>query len=176
MAHLWLHDGSSGQAADGGWSPVPFAADTLLLRGGGIESAAAPADVAGAVLRRSITPDGEHWVVVAGAAVRVNGRALDTGIAVLRDRDELLVTGRRAYFSTETLASIEPFPGADRPAICPRCKLTIEPHTPSVVCPACKVRHHQSEALPCWTYATKCALCDQPSVLGSGYRWVPDEL
>jgi hypothetical protein len=178
MAHLWLNDGGAGCLADGGWSPVPLDAEALLLRDGGVGPSPAPAAAAGAVLRRAVTPDGECWVVTAGAAVRVNGRSLATGIAVLCDRDELLVAGRRAYFSTEVLVAVEAAPAADRSLVCPRCKLPIAPGTPSVVCPRCKVRHHQdpSTELPCWLYAASCAVCDQPSALDSGYRWMPGDI
>jgi hypothetical protein len=165
MAHLWLREDSSGQ--DGGdWSPVPLAGDSF---------APAPA-CAGVVLRRAVTSDGEHWLLLGASTARVNGRPLDTGIAVLHDRDELLVDGRRVYFSTQVLAMMEPAPPSDRPLVCPRCKQAIAPGTPSVVCPGCKVRHHQDAGheLPCWTYAPTCALCDHPTALDRGYRWAPE--
>ena len=81
-----------------------------------------------------------------------------------------------AYFSTETTARVEPFPGTDRPVHCPRCKLAIEEGTESVRCPRCAIWHHQSETHPCWTYGERCALCDQETALDAGLRFSPEDL
>jgi hypothetical protein len=135
--------------------------------------AAPPPDVP-AHLWRSMTPDGEAWIILGSAAVRVNGEPLDVGIRVLRDRDELRAGDRRAFFSTESLAKIVPFPGGERPTFCPRSRLEITPGSPAVACPQCKVWHHQSEELPCWTYSERCATCDQSTALDAGFRWTPE--
>jgi hypothetical protein len=155
MAHLWVAEGLAG------WSATPLAGDTALSTGV-------------AQLVRA-TGDGA-WVLVGPSAVRVNGEPLDAGIRVLRDRDELLVAGRRSFFSSETLAVVEPLPVVDRPPVCPRCKTAIEPGTLAVRCPQCRIWHHQSEEMPCWTYAPLCALCPQPTPLDAGYRWSPEDL
>jgi hypothetical protein len=161
MAHVWLLDGDPQGAAAPKWSPRPLDGDSLavpparLLRADG---------------------DGTGWVIVGPAAVAVNGSRLDTGIRVLRDRDELRAAAGRVFFSTESLAVVVPFPDTGRKTFCPRCKLEIAPGSPAVRCPACGVWHHQSEEFPCWTYAPRCALCDHPSALDAGYRWVPEDL
>jgi len=128
-----------------------------------------------AQLLRRPTPAGDAWVLVGMPAVRVNGSPLAAGIRVLRDRDELVVGGSRVFFSTESLAAIEPFAG-DEAVSCPRCGLGIPPRSPAVLCPHCRVYHHQSDELPCWTYTEHCATCDQSTALEAGFRWTPEAL
>jgi len=98
---------------------------------------------------------------------------------VLEDKDEIRTAGAGSLiFSTERRACVEPFPGMDRPAMCPRCGTEIEVNTPAVRCPGCGVWHHQNidNELPCWTYAETCATCDQPTDLGTDFRWTPEGL
>jgi uncharacterized protein YbaR (Trm112 family) len=119
------------------------------------------------------------WVLIAapGFEVRVNGAAVPLGIRVLADRDEISTDeGGAIYFSTENLARVEPFPGAQNRLFCPRCKQAVETDHPAVRCPQCGVWYHQTDELPCWTYAQHCALCDQSTQLSAGYRWTPEEL
>ena len=156
MAHLWLREASDS------WSPAVPAGDT-------------PAMHPARLLRRS-TSQRDVWVLVGPPCVRVNGDPLDTGIRVLRDRDELRAATSRIFFSVESLPVIEPFPGSAQPTFCPRCKLEIAPGSPAVCCPQCSVWHHQSDELPCWTYAECCTLCDQPTPLDAGFRWTPEDL
>lgn len=165
MAHLWLHEASgdgAGKSTPGGWSPVVLEGDSRV--------------VPSAQLLRRTSAERGSWVLVGPPAVRVNGNPLDVGIRVLRDRDELLAGGVRTFFSTEALAAVVPFPQSEMPTFCARCKLAIASGAPAVRCPQCGVWHHQSEELPCWTYAPRCALCDQPTALDAGFRWVPEEL
>jgi hypothetical protein len=164
MAHLWQPD----ETADGGWTPVPLAPNTSLA--GGLAS-----------FSIARTPEGETWVLLAEptpgeASVRVNGTPLAIGIAALRDRDEVMAGGARAFFSTERLATITTFEGAECAVFCPRCKLEIAPGTPVVRCPTCGILHHQSDDYGCWTYAERCAMCDQRTALDTGYRWTPEGL
>ena len=158
MAYLWSDEG------DGVWWPT-----TLDTRGH---------DLPPARIARRGAPDADVWFVLGPPAVRVNGAPLDLGIRVLADRDELRVGSARAFFSTETLAAIEAFPGSERPTLCPRCKLEIVAGTPAVRCTKCRVWHHESVAdgLECWSYAATCAAdCDQPTALDTGLRWSPEE-
>ena len=161
MAHLWLHADISGQPTANGWNIMPLDDGVVLLRSAG--------------LLRSAREEQEAWILVGPASVRVNGVPLDTGIHVLRDQDELRVGASRAFFSTETLPTIVPFP-SERPKVCPRCKLDILPGTPAVGCPQCRIWHHQSEEYPCWTYNTTCTNCDQPTALEADFRWSPELL
>jgi len=165
MAHLWLHeasDGDAGKSVPEGWSPMLLEGDSLAIP---------PAR-----LLRCTAAERESWVLVGPPAVRVNGSPLDTGIRALRDRDELLAGGVRTFFSTEVLATVVPFPQSEKTTFCARCKLAITSGAPAVQCPQCGVWHHQSEELPCWTYAPRCAMCDQPTALDAGFRWMPEEL
>ncbi len=132
----------------------------------------------GVALLRVEKPDGAVWVIVAGTdqTVHVNEFPLALGIRVLSDRDRIWVSNVGAFFfSTETLATVEPFPGAEQKIFCPRCKLEIEEGCTSVKCPQCSRWHHQSEEMKCWTYTRHCALCPQPTDLDTGYRWMPEE-
>jgi hypothetical protein len=80
------------------------------------------------------------------------------------------------FYSTERLALVEEFPGANAPAYCPRCKQAIASGHPAVKCPGCGVYYHQSNELPCWTYTDVCALCPQSTALDAGYQWSPEAL
>jgi hypothetical protein len=122
-------------------------------------------------------PSGDAWVLFGDVAARLNGAALAAGIRVLRDRDEIVVDGWRAFFSTESPPVVAPFGGA-APVACPRCRLDVTPGTPSVACPRCRIVHHESPAdeLPCWSYAPLCAMCDCETALDAGPRWTPEGL
>ena len=162
-----------GESVAGVWTVSPLADGAVVLQSRQHEAAAA------ALLMRSCSADRETWLVmsVTQSGVRLNGAPLRTGISILHDCDELLVDGLgRTFFSTECLPCIEPFPGAARPVFCPRCKQAIALQAPAVRCPQCGVWHHQSEGLPCWTYAEQCGMCDQPTDLAGTYRWTPEEL
>lgn len=159
MAHLWQHD----DTADDRWTPVPLASKATL-----------PGSSACVTTAR--TPDGEAWVLFGDATVRVNGTPLETGIAVLHDRDEVMAGGARVFFSTERLTTVTIFEGADRAVFCPRCKLEITAGTPVVRCPSCGILHHESADYNCWTYTERCAMCDQPTALDAGYRFTPEAL
>jgi hypothetical protein len=165
MAYLWFHEasvGDAGKAAPEDWSPALLDGDSLAIPS--------------ARLLRSAAAERESWVLVGPPAVRVHGSPLAAGIRVLRDRDELRVDGGRTFFSAESLAAVMPFPGGAKATFCPRCKLEIVPGSPAVRCPQCGVFHHQSDEFPCWNYAAHCTMCDQPTALDAGFRWVPEEL
>ena len=181
MAHLWMK-------VDAGWAVAPLRGDAFELslgpegelgvRPGEDRKATAlllrqpaAAEQRWALLCRELAPESEE------PAVYVNGEPVLTGLRALEDLDELRIgAGDRTFFSTETLATVQPYP-SDHPALpCARCRQDLTPGTPGVACPQCGVWHHQTEDLPCWTYSENCAYCDQPTDLGSGYRWTPEEL
>jgi hypothetical protein len=175
MAHLWVQDDSNA------WAVFSLASPFLSLPGA--LPGTGPAALAGrasseAILLRSAGVGSTRWVLLAASrGVLVNGLPLLTGIRVLIDRDEIrLGRGGSVYFSSEALATVEGFPGYGQPVLCPRCKQEIAPGSKAVKCPQCGVWHHQTDDLPCWTYAPHCALCDQPTDLGGSYRWSPEEL
>ncbi len=173
MAHLWVREETAGP-----WAVLPLEADIIDLRQNPPRPVAAgevAGDSAVALIRRGPA----SWAVMAApdAEVAVNGWPLATGLHAARDRDELRVGGAGpVYFSTETLAIVAPFPGAERPIYCPRCKQEIRPGTSAVKCPQCGAWHHQTEDLPCWTYGPHCALCDRKTDLSTGFQWTPEEL
>ena len=129
------------------------------------------------LLRGNDPSTGASWVLVkmSEEPAAVNGRPIPTGIAVLRDRDELRIGDARAFFSDEELAAVGPYGGDDRPR-CPRCAGPVEPGQDAVRCPGCGVVHHELGERRCWSYATSCTLCDQPTALDAGLRWSPEVL
>ena len=176
MAHLWTRDSTL-------WEPVKLDADVF-------DFACAPAPVVSDQprpervstsirLRRVGAGPDAKWVMVAGRTDRVllNGSPAVLGLSVLTDRDEIrLADGKEFFFSTETLASVEPFPATGVRGFCPRCKQVIAPASPAVRCPGCGLWHHASDDLPCWTYGPHCAACPQDTALDAGFQWTPEEL
>lgn len=173
MAHLWKTD------ADGVWQPVP-----LEITGETAEPQQAR------ILPTAIA--GSDWAALAAPddSLHINGQESALGLRVLNDRDELALADgsdepRRWYFSTEEVVCVVPFPGSEHVTRCPRCKKGIDAGMPAVRCPnpQCGAWHHQISAgnadhreRECWTYATKCSLCSQPTALDAGFRWTPEEL
>lgn len=164
MAHLWL-------PTEGDWIVFPVNG-TEVSPPGQEDVRVVPAPVEGE----------DQWVVLARptpqtAGVYVNGWPLHSGLTILRDRDEIRVGEQDAwFFSTECLARVEALPRCDPAPVCPRCKQSIETGSPAVRCPQCDVWYHETVALPCWSYAKTCALCDQPTDLEAGYLWTPEKL
>ena len=177
MAHIWL------QNANHEWTAIPFSDDECRLESLFNEtiekvsaSDGAPPDVR--FLRTEIDNQ-ENWAVVTGyeSGVTINGIPLSLGIRVFRDRDEIRWSREGiGFFSSEEPASVVDFPQGDRKVFCPRCKQEIVPATPAVRCPNCKIWYHQSEELPCYTYAENCATCPRTTSLDGGYEWMPEDM
>lgn len=161
MANLWSEDA-------GGWSSRALEASGDALGDGVV------------VRRTASSPFGEEWLLLAGVASRVavNGDAPCAGLVVLRDRDEIRLAGRVRFFTARNAAAVERWPDGTALAAlrCPRCRRRIEEGTAVVRCPGCGVVHHESDALPCWTYAERCAACPEPTVHDEASRWTPEEL
>jgi hypothetical protein len=173
MAYLWLE-------LDGAWAAARLGHTCYTLVPGRRPVARrAPApdrSRASACLVGRRTGSGqERWVLFSrDARLQINGEPVWLGLRVLRDRDEIrLVSGERLYFSSERLAEVVPLPAPPRPVHCARCRKPIEAGEPAVLCPQCQTWHHQSDALPCWTYGERCALCPQPTSLSAGLHWSP---
>lgn len=176
MAHLWLrHDGDD-------WS-------AMLLAGHAIDISVHPPRILAEAFRlaedtrAAVIPVGAEdpptWVllVAAGSDVRINGFAPVAGLRVLQDRDEIRATRAGAlFFSTETLACVEEFPGSERTVFCGRCRQAMEKGQMAVRCPhsRCGIWYHQTDNLPCWTYAPACGFCPQATALDAGFTWVPE--
>ena len=119
------------------------------------------------------------WALLSApdTSLRVNGLPVP-GIRILRDRDELYLDGRTAFFSTERLARVEPFPPHPSTTYCPRCKSELNAGHPAVCCPGCGIWHHQrpEKDMPCWTHGSHCALCPHPTALTGEWQWIPEAL
>jgi hypothetical protein len=173
MAHLWSQNRSqpstewNARRLDG----AEFDLSALAGRQPNIQAGAT------ARLIRADAAGVKTWVIVAPAdsGVQVNSRAIPAGLCVLADRDEIRAGGEVQYFSTETLAVVEPFPSLGRAVYCGRCRQKIEPGSPAVCCPACGVWYNQSADLPCWTYSEKCTFCGHPTALDTGFKWTPED-
>ncbi len=158
MAHLWTLDSSNAWRASQleDRFDLPDGASVLVLTSADAQDA---------------------WTLLtASRDLRLNGAPVRAGIAVLEDRDEIRLPSLAAWFSTETPARVEPFPDSIARGVCPRCKQTIAAGSPAVRCPGCHLWHHQSEELPCWTYAPTCAGCAHETALDAGLRWSPEDL
>jgi hypothetical protein len=109
--------------------------------------------------------------------LRVNGLPLGgIGARVLSDRDEIAIPGvGSAYYSSEVLAAVVPFPASDRTVFCGRCRQAIAAGSPAVKCPNCGVWYDQSDELPCWRFGERCAYCTTLTALDAGLTWVPQE-
>ncbi len=117
-----------------------------------------------------------RWILLAGDhdRITVNGLPVLQGARVLTDRDEIRTATHRFFFSSESLARSANHLGEPTP--CPRCKLLIETSQAAVICPTCGVAHHQTDELPCWDYAPRCAAgCSQSTELEGGFRWTPED-
>jgi hypothetical protein len=183
MSHLWIE--KRNDAEERGWQPAALAGGgcAVAADGSGIHfhpPAGEQTGGAGVITILQTRPSGgrSEWALLFRneTAVRVNGRLLAINIRTLRDKDEIRVNGQRMFFSTEELARVVSFPGLSQPAFCPRCKQKIEPGELAVCCPQCQAWSHQSEKLPCWTYDTRCALCQQqPTEMNAGFTFNPEE-
>lgn len=153
--------------------------DAGRLEGSDAGAGAVPSDMRTYLVRVGRGPDAV-WVLLTtrSSRTRRNGRPLPIGISVLRDRDEIHLpeggADGRLFFSTESLAAVREFGPCERPITCARCSDPLDEGCASVRCPKCGAYHHQTEKLPCWTYAGTCAQCDQPTDLESGYVWTPE--
>lgn len=176
MAHLWLRK----KAPE--WTPHPVAVSEFDLKSFLAEALEndpavnrAPSDVR---LFKTKADDQENWVILAGheSGIAINGLPLLFGIRVLRDRDEIRWGPEGfAFLSLEEPASVVDLPQGGSKIFCPRCKQEIMPGTPAVQCPGCRVWHHQSETLPCYTYAENCATCMRKTQMDGEYDWSPPE-
>ena len=175
MAHLWNQDDSGDWVATAVGEALASQSKAL---GAGVTSLDEVMAQEQALLRRLANPH-ETWAVLCPprSDVRVNGEPVPLGLAILSDRDELRVPGRPVrYFSTETIARVERYPGTTGGGFCPRCKQPIESGSAAVRCPACGLWHHSAGELQCWTYGPTCAGCAQDTAMDAGFRWTPEDL
>ena len=189
MAHIWVWDEA------GTWSVITLSGISLDV--GRFPPSAVPdlqsasANGAGVLLLPTVpspaggeTPgpgvsDDAIWSLMWPEATRVqvNGLPLFTGFRVLRHQDEIRIASRTPmFFSTERLARTETLTSTDRELVCPRDKRPVQVGESVVICPSCRVIHHQTGEFNCWTYSPTCAMCDFPTDLNAGFRWIPDDL
>ena len=167
MASLWFEE------LPGDWAIRALSAPADVLAPDSTSPAGAP------FLAYSDAPAARGWHLLAPPhrEVWLNGLPVLAGVRTLCDRDEIRTdAGDTFFFSTEELAAVTALPAGDATIMCPRCRQQVETGTSAVRCPQCNLWHHQSDTLPCWTYAPTCAMCPQPSALDAGFQWTPTEL
>ena len=176
MAHLWVD-------MDSAWALAELDGAAFVLTDEPARPVRRRREAAsgqrGALLLRGDGGAERPWVLMTGAdgpRTHVNGAPLELGVRVLRDRDCLRVGDVRMFFSTETAARLEAYPEGAPEVACARCRRAIRPGDAAVRCPGCGLWHHESEESPCWTYDVRCAGCEQPTALGSGWRWTPEDV
>lgn len=108
-----------------------------------------------------------------GAQVYLNGQQ-PLSVSVLQDRDEIMFDRVYAYYSAEVVAEIVPFAGAHETIFCARCKSALFQEGLAVQCPACRLWYHETEAQPCWSYASTC-ICAHPTTTGA-FVWQPPSM
>ena len=191
MAHLLLKQLDTAADTHGEWLRVPLDADEVALAviDGGLRLVDAQSDEAAAVLFRSrpTSPAGDaderddscapDWVLLTRADVALNGRSVLSRVALLRDRDELRISGETAFISFEQRPAVIECDDDDEPT-CARCRTSIVRGQQMVVCPSCGLQHHEDAdgQLPCWTFAEQCALCPQPTPLDGDFTFHPEDL
>jgi hypothetical protein len=176
MAHLWVQSEGSWQAQKLTAAQVELGDSSTRLPSSGMQLDAA--SVTGPRLIQTDVSGSRVWALMTPwhFDIRVNGRAVMTGLRVLDDRDEIRTEdGTRRYFSAEMPATIEAFPVQERPVFCGRCRQQIDAGSPVVRCPSCSVWYNQSAELPCWAYSDKCTFCGQATALDAGFTWAPED-
>jgi hypothetical protein len=167
MALLWRRDAS-------GWTPTALPSPACGLGCG--DDSTAPT-----LLRADAGSPDATWLLLTPptAPVAVNGHPSHAGLVALRDRDEIrLADGTRLFFSTQEIATVEPFTATSTNLRCPRCRRPFVATDLIVRCPGpgCGVIHHQTDDLPCWTYTDRCAVCPRSTALDAEQRWTPEGL
>lgn len=118
---------------------------------------------------------GTALLLESGMTAVVNGETV-YDMALLSDRDEIVVGSQRVYFSNETLPVVSTFQlaeGARRPN-CGICRGSIEDNDLVVRCPRCTRWFHQSDGREHWTYRSECPFCKHPTSLTGESAWKPE--
>jgi len=166
------------------WSVIPLVSPNLVVKANKLIPVQQPENDQqpdARLTRVEGEAPGEQWVLTSDPAgeVRVNGDPPALGQVALRDRDEILIPGRRRiFFSTENLAKAEPFPGTDQPSFCGRCKTVIEKGAMAVCCPGCRTWSHQTDEKACWSFSgtETCPMCSHRNAMPPSYAWTPEGL
>jgi hypothetical protein len=132
-------------------------------------------DDAAALLVRS-AEDGKAFAVLTRCAASLNGAPLLTGMALLRDRDELSFPGgARFYYVERSTAAVERYAGGACAARCVRCSRPFAVGDDVVRCPSCGSMMHCVVDLDCYRYGV-CPTCEAPPALDDQDAWSPEAL
>ena len=99
-----------------------------------------------------------------GARVLVNGEPA-LSVAIVEERDELLVAGEPLLFGSVRATAPRAFVAEDGAQRCGRCHRVLDPGDVVIECGNCSGLHHEGvpsgeeEALLCWSHATVCGMC-----------------
>ena len=175
MPHLFVKD-------DGSWAVIPLQGQAFRLNPRPYQALSGKeldhnAGSGSGVFVRRIEAEIEQWMLLSGIEqeVHVNGRRLNEGLRLLADRDEIRVASSGTYFySTETLPSVQTFPGPD--SACMRCSGELRSGQPAFRCPHCTVWHHEEPGRACWSDIDACANCRRSTAMNAGFHWSPEDL
>lgn len=168
MAHVWL------QQDQGNWE-THTVHERKPLEGSELGFPGIQVHVLGAAR-------GAALLVQPGLWIRVNGEPVLGGLRVLEHKDEILLQGKRFYFSSESAPVRVAYRVSEggRPPTCPICRGPIKDEMQAVCCPGCGRWFHQLDATPdrpakpCWTYALTCRFCSHPTAFSAEAVWRPD--
>lgn len=183
MGYLWIQDPDGFIALS--LTETVYSIGARMDRAGPLSLSIGTTPHHSALLVQASTAESANaWTIISRPdEIEINGLPLAPGIRVLRDRDAIRFDcGHLAFFSAETAAQIEPFPGTE-PVSCVRCYSPIVPGKDAVRCPTCGVWHHQISGpengrdWECWTRNATCAQCrKQPTDFEAGPAWTPEAL
>jgi hypothetical protein len=148
---LWTRD------RDGAWQPVTIATPLAIGVAGEVGSA-----VTAAVARLVPFVDrgrpAAALVPLGGAPVLVNGIP-PLGLAVLADRDEIVVGDARFAFTPYGPPVAEAWPADAPPTRCARCGASLKTGDVCIRCPSCSAPAHEEKARNCFSYDPLTACC-----------------
>jgi hypothetical protein len=133
----------------------------------------------GITLVRCLLGGKERWAVVMSPRTIMNINGINMpmlGMHIVNDKDRAKLVGASFFFSSEKLARVETRSANAGAAVCARCRGPIAPSAEIVACPACGSLHHETQTLPCFSYAETCAVCLGPTALDGAYRFFPGDL
>jgi hypothetical protein len=143
---------------------VPEVGLSLVPGGAGLDLVEGAVEAASA----RVMPFGRQAVLLlgTGARVLVNGEPA-LSVAVVEERDELLVAGESLLFGSLRVTAPRPLVGEDGAQRCGRCRRLLYLGDVVIECGHCSGLHHEGlpsgeeEELLCWSHGPACGVCQR---------------